>query len=82
MISFDVISVFTTIPVDKTCRYIRTKLENDPTQVIEEQATRDATSPPKVCKRFVDDHFCLTRMLRSNICQSLWLFECGVSVGS
>jgi hypothetical protein len=22
-----------------------------------------------------------TRMLRSNICESLWLLECGVSVG-
>ncbi len=31
MISFDVVSLFTAIPVDKACRYIRTKLENDPT---------------------------------------------------
>ena len=31
MISFDVVSLFTAIPVDKACKYIRTKLENDPT---------------------------------------------------
>ena len=31
MISYDVVSLFTAIPVDKACRYIRTKLENDPT---------------------------------------------------
>ncbi len=31
MISFHVVSLFTAIPVDKACRYIRTKLENDPT---------------------------------------------------
>ena len=29
MISFDVVSLFTAIPVDKTCAYIRTKLEHD-----------------------------------------------------
>ena len=31
MISFDVVSLFTAIPVDKACKYVRTKLENDPT---------------------------------------------------
>ena len=30
MISFDVVSLFTAIPVDNTCIYIRKKLENDP----------------------------------------------------
>ena len=29
MISFDVVSPFTAIPVDKACAYIRTKLEHD-----------------------------------------------------
>ena len=28
MISFDVVSLFTAIPVDKACAYIRTKLEH------------------------------------------------------
>jgi hypothetical protein len=60
--------------------YIRTKLENDPTQVIEEQATRNATSPPKVCKRFVDDHFCLTDVAKQHLSVfvviSVW-GECG-----
>jgi hypothetical protein len=118
MISFDVVSLFTAIPVDKACKYIRTKLENDPTlpdrtqldiddiirllyfvlsnsffvyntttykqihgcamgspvsaivanlcmEVIEEQAVRDATSPPKVWKRFVDD--CFSIIKKTNI---------------
>ena len=30
-------------------------------EVIEEQAIRDATSPPKVWKRFVDDCFSIIR---------------------
>ena len=30
MVSFDVVSLFTAIPVDRTCIYIRKKLENDP----------------------------------------------------
>ena len=30
MVSFDVVSLFTAIPVDKTYIYIRKKLENDP----------------------------------------------------
>ena len=34
MISFDVVSLFTAIPVDKACAYIRTKLEHD-TSLIE-----------------------------------------------
>ena len=29
MVSFGVVSLFTAIPVDKACTYIRTKLEND-----------------------------------------------------
>ena len=29
MVSFDVVSLFLAIPVDKTCAYIRTKLEHD-----------------------------------------------------
>ena len=119
MISIDVqVSLFTAIPVDKACRYIRTKLENDPTlpdrtqldiddiirllsfvlsnsffvynnttykqihgcamgspvsaivanlcmEVIEEQAIRDATSPPKIWKRFVDD--CFSIIKKTNI---------------
>ena len=31
MISFDVVSLFTAIPVQKACHYIRKKLEDDPT---------------------------------------------------
>lgn len=31
MISFAVVSLFTAIPVDKACTYIRTKLKNDAT---------------------------------------------------
>ena len=31
MVSFGVVSLFTAIPVDKACTYIRTKLENDNT---------------------------------------------------
>ena len=31
MVSFDVVSLFTAIPVDKACTYIRTKVENDDT---------------------------------------------------
>ncbi len=107
-----------TISVDKACRCIRTKIENDPTlpgttqldiddiirllsfvlsnsffvynnttyeqihgcatgspvsaivanlcmEVIEEQAIRDATSPPKVWKQFVDD--CFSIIKKTNI---------------
>ena len=120
MISFDVVSLFTAIPVDKACRYIRTKLENDPTlpdrtqldiddiirllsfvlsnsffvynnttykqihgcamgspvsaivanlciEVIEEQAIRDITSPPKIWKRFVDDCFSIIKRLTYHV---------------
>ena len=112
MVSFDVVSLFTAIPVDKACAYIKTKLINDNSlpdrtqldiddilrllkfvlsnsyfiyddvtykqihgcamgspvgaivanlcmEVIEEQAIKSATTPPKIWKRFVDDSFAI-----------------------
>ncbi len=114
MVSFDVISLCTAIPVDKACMYIKTKLQHDGTlmdrtqldiddiirllkfilsnsffiynnttykqihgcamgspvsaivanlcmAVIEEQAIQNATTPPKVWKRFVDDSFAILK---------------------
>ena len=114
MVSFDVVSLFTAIPVDKACAYIKTKLVNDHTltrrtkldindiirllgfvlsnsffiyndttykqihgcamgspvsaivanlcmEVIEEQAIQQATTPPRVWKRFVDDSFAIMK---------------------
>ena len=114
MVSFDVVSLFTAIPVDKACAYIKTKLVNDHTltrrtkldindiirllefvlsnsffiyndttykqihgcamgspvsaivanlcmEVIEEQAIQQATTPPGVWKRFVDDSFAIMK---------------------
>ena len=41
MVSFDVVSLFTTIPVQKTCNYIRTKLEQDDTLALRTNLTID-----------------------------------------
>ena len=41
MISFDVVSLFTAIPVQKTCQYIRTKLEQDDTLTLRTNLTID-----------------------------------------
>ena len=41
MVSFDVVSLFTAIPVQKTCHYIRTKLEQDDTLTLRTNLTID-----------------------------------------
>ena len=41
MVSFDVVSLFTAIPVQKTCHYIRTKLEQDDTLALRTNLTID-----------------------------------------
>ena len=39
MVSFDAVSLFTAIPVQKTCHYIRTKLEQDNTLTLRTNLT-------------------------------------------
>ena len=41
MVSFDVVSLFTAIPVQKACAYIRTKLEDDDTLQLRTNLTTD-----------------------------------------
>ena len=41
MVSFDVVSLFTAIPFQKTCHYIRTKLEQDDTLTLRTNLTID-----------------------------------------
>ena len=41
MESFDVVSLFTAIPVQKTCQYLRTKLEQDDSLTLRTKLTTD-----------------------------------------
>ena len=114
MVSFDVVSLFTAIPVNKACEYIRKKLNEDTTlhlrtnlttdeiislldfilsnnffvynesiykqihgcamgslvspvvanlcmEIIEESAITASSTPPKICKRYVDDSFVIIK---------------------
>ena len=44
MVSFDIISLFTTIPMTKACTYIKSKLQHDPTLPLQTNFTVDDIS--------------------------------------
>ena len=64
MVSFDVISLFTAIPVDKACMYIKTKLQHDGTLM--DRTQLDIDNIIRLLKFILSTVFSFTTTLHTN----------------